>query len=113
MGKTDKLDGRDPDGSHLCNGRLDDASKILIERHLVRAERLADQYHVGQASITERVIGVARLWKGYHERKLTHPEQVADLVERIEQYRLDMESLGLLDHQLDGDLRWIYLDGCF
>ena len=74
---------------------------------LVRAERLADQYHVGQASITERVIGVARLWKGYHERNLTHPAQVAALVERIERYRLDMESLGLLDHQLDGNLRWI------
>ena len=60
---------------------------------LVRAERLADQHRVGQASITERVIGVARLWKGYHGQ-LTHPAQVADLVERIEQYRLDMESLG-------------------
>ena len=42
---------------------------------LVRAERLADQHHVGQASITERVIGVARLWKGYHQRKLTHPNK--------------------------------------
>ena len=74
---------------------------------LVRAERLADQHRVGQASITERIIGVARLWQGYHLRKQTHPEQVAAIVERIEQYRLDMESLGLLDHQLDGDLRWI------
>lgn len=74
---------------------------------LVRAERLADQVRVRQASITERVIGVARLWKGYHERKETHPTQVADIVGRIEQYRLDMESLGLLDHQLDGDPRWI------
>ena len=74
---------------------------------LVRAERLADQHHVRAASITERVIGVARLWKGYHDRKQTHSIQVENLVERIEQYRLDMESLGLLDHQLDGDLRWI------
>ena len=74
---------------------------------LVRAERLADQHHVRAASITERVIGVARLWKGYHDRKQTHPVQVENLVERIEQYRLDMEALGLLDHQLDGDLRWI------
>ena len=28
-----------------------------------------------QASITESVIGVARLWKGYHLRKQTHPDK--------------------------------------
>ena len=74
---------------------------------LVRAERLADQKKVGTATINEQVIGVARLWKGYHARKTSHPVEVASMIERIEQYRLDMESLGLLDHQLDGDPRWI------
>ena len=74
---------------------------------LIRAERLADQKRVRLATINEQVIGVARLWKGYHARKASHPTEVSAMIERIEQYRLDMESLGLLDHQLDGDPRWI------
>ena len=74
---------------------------------LIRAERLADHKRVGSATINEQVIGVARLWKGYHARKASHPEEVAAMIGRIEQYRLDMESIGLLDHQLDGNPRWI------
>jgi 1-acyl-sn-glycerol-3-phosphate acyltransferase len=74
---------------------------------LVRAERLSSKASVRSASISERVIGVARLWEGYHQRKLEYSKEVEAIVARIEQYRLDMESLGLLDHQLDGDVRWI------
>ena len=74
---------------------------------LVRAERLSSESSVRSASISERMIGVARLWEGYHRRKPEYPEEVEAIVARIEQYRLNMESLGLLDHQLDGDVRWI------
>ena len=74
---------------------------------LIRAERLSQDGRVGSASIAEKVIGVARLWNGYHQRKEQYPERVQQIIDRVEQYRLDMESLGLLDHQLDGDPRWI------
>ena len=74
---------------------------------LVRAERLSSESSVRSASISERMIGVARLWEGYHRRKPEYPKEVDAIVARIEQYRLNMESLGLLDHQLDGDIRWI------
>jgi 1-acyl-sn-glycerol-3-phosphate acyltransferase len=74
---------------------------------LVRAERLSSESSVRSASISERMIGVARLWEGYHQRKPEYPKEVEAIVTRIEQYRLNMESLGLLDHQLDGDVRWI------
>ena len=108
LGETDKLDGRDPDGSHYA---MEDWTMHRNQIDGITGERLADQYHVGQASIMNGHRR-AKMWKGYHERKLTHPAQVADLVERIEQYRLDMESLGLLDHQLDGDYAG-YLEECF
>ncbi len=74
---------------------------------LIRAERLSQEGRVGSASIAEKVIGVARLWNGYHQRKEQYPERVQQIIDRVEQYRLDMEALGLLDHQLDGDPRWI------
>lgn len=74
---------------------------------LIRAERLANQSKVTAAPIDEQVIGLARLWMGYHARLQEDPEKVAFLVNAVAEYRLDMEALGLMDHQLDGDVRWI------
>ena len=74
---------------------------------LIRAERLANEQKVQSASISEQVIGQARLWTGYKQRIDEDPERVQHLVEAVENYRLDMEALGLMDHQLDGDVRWV------
>ena len=74
---------------------------------LIRAERLSHHPKVESAPISEQVIGLARLWTGYHLKKEDDPERVKFLVDAVEQYRLDMEALGLLDHQLDGNVRWI------
>ena len=74
---------------------------------LIRAERLESQSDVRTASIEEQVIGMARLWKGYQQKKEDDPELVERLIKEVQEYRLDMEALGLLDHQLDGDPRWM------
>lgn len=74
---------------------------------LIRAERLAHHSKVEAAPISEQVIGLARLWTGYHLKRTVEPERVQFLVDAVEQYRLDMEALGLMDHQLDGNVRWV------
>ncbi len=74
---------------------------------LIRAERLGSQSYVRTASIEEQVIGMSRLWTGYQQRKEEMPEVVERLIKEVQEYRLDMEALGLMDHQLDGVPRWI------
>ena len=74
---------------------------------LIRAERLESQSDVRTTSIEEQVIGMARLWTGYPKKKEDDPELVERLIKEVQEYRLDMEALGLLDHQLDGDPRWM------
>lgn len=71
-------------------------------RKLMRAERAARAgADPGKPDIEERVLGFARLWKGYRERLESHPEKVADLVERVEEYDDDLRALRLEDHELD------------
>ena len=71
-------------------------------RKLMRAERAARAARdPGKPDIAERVLGFARLWKGYQERMKTHPREVADLVTRVEEYDDDLRALRLEDHELD------------
>jgi 1-acyl-sn-glycerol-3-phosphate acyltransferase len=72
-------------------------------RKLMRAERA----HRAGASLprpgmTERVRGFSRLWAGYNERARTHPDEVEDLVSRIQSYDSDLSALGIEDHELYG-----------
>ena len=74
-------------------------------RKLVRAERAA---RAGSAldkpDIEERVLGFARLWKGYNDRMQTHPEATQALFARIRDYEEDLGALHLEDHELDHSL---------
>ncbi len=74
-------------------------------RKLVRAERAA---RAGRAldkpDIEERVLGFARLWKGYNARLKTHPEETAETLARIRRYDEDLRALHLEDHELGGRL---------
>ena len=74
---------------------------------LLRAERILQSGTIDSASIEEKVIGLARIWAGYHQKKDHNPELVQSVVDAVEQYRLDMEGLGLQDHELDLDPQWI------
>lgn len=71
-------------------------------RKMVRAERAhragADP---GRVAMEERTLGFARVWKGYYERRESHPHEVADLLDRIREYDQDLRALALHDHELD------------
>lgn len=71
-------------------------------RKLVRAERAhragADP---GKVHIGERVLGFARIRRGYLSRVESHPGEVAALVERVNGYDADLQALALEDHELD------------
>ena len=71
---------------------------------LVRAERLslyANKKELHQPTMEEKVIGLARIWQGYQHRKQDMPKLVEEMVADVQQYRLDMEALGLSDVELD------------
>lgn len=71
-------------------------------RKLVRAERAhragADP---GRVAIEERVAGFARIRAGYLALLETHPEEVHELIRRVDEYDADLRALGLDDHELD------------
>jgi glycerol-3-phosphate O-acyltransferase/dihydroxyacetone phosphate acyltransferase len=76
-------------------------------RKLVRAERVRRAGSTVRApNMAERVLGFARVWKGYYARLATHPEQVAALRARLEEYDADLRALGLDDHELDAATGW-------
>jgi hypothetical protein len=50
----------------------------------------------------ERVLVFSRLWAGYNERARTHPEEVREIVHRIQSYDADLKALGIEDHELYG-----------
>jgi hypothetical protein len=54
----------------------------------------------------ERVLGFARMRTGYLARQQTHPDEVAQLRRRVEEYDADLAALGLEDHELDRSPRW-------
>ncbi len=71
-------------------------------RRLIRAERArrADA-NPGRTSIGERVVGFARVRKGYYEMRARDPEGVERLEERVAAYDGDLRALGLEDYDLD------------
>jgi glycerol-3-phosphate O-acyltransferase / dihydroxyacetone phosphate acyltransferase len=75
-------------------------------RKLMRAERA----HRGGLSssrpeMTERIEAFSRLWAGYNERARTHPEEVKQIVARLQSYGADLAALGIEDHELYGGRR--------
>lgn len=71
-------------------------------RRLIRAERAhrADA-DPGRTSIGERVVGFARVRKGYYELRAREPEAVDRLEARVAAYDGDLRALGLEDYDLD------------
>lgn len=71
-------------------------------RRLVRAERaLRAGARPGAPGIKERALGFERVWRAYHLRRESAPQETAALMNRVEEYDADLEALGLADHQLD------------
>lgn len=77
-------------------------------RKLVRAERA---HRTGSSlrkpKMQERVLGFARVWAGYYARMETHPDEVAALRARLENYDQTLRALAMEDHELDRDPRLI------
>jgi hypothetical protein len=73
-------------------------------RKLIRAERAARAgVRLDKPDMAERTLGFARLWHGYRERLASHPREAAELRNRVGEYHEDLRSLGLEDHELDGN----------
>ncbi len=80
----------------------------LLQRtsKLVRAERAHRAGStLSEADVGERLLGFARVWSGYRERALTHPEEMERLIERLGKYDRDLRALHLEDHELDEKLK--------
>lgn len=69
---------------------------------LMRAER---SHRAGEkldpAELSERVLGMARIWHGYETRRETHPQLCEQVMERVRSYDQDLTALGLHDAELD------------
>lgn len=71
-------------------------------RRLIRAERAHRAGAVlGRSDMAERLLGFARLWRGYRERVRTHPAETRELMERVRTYDEELRVLGLSDADLD------------
>lgn len=71
-------------------------------RRLIRAERARRAGAVlGRSDMAERLLGFARLWRGYRERVETHPAETRELMERVRTYDEELRALGLSDADLD------------
>jgi hypothetical protein len=76
-------------------------------RKLIRAERAARAGAApGQPGMMERVIGFDRVRTGWLLRLQTHPEEAAQLRQRVAEYDADLLALHLEDHELDRSPRW-------
>jgi hypothetical protein len=72
-------------------------------RKLLRAERARRTgASLERPDMKERVLVFSRLWAGYNERARTHPEEVREIVRRIQAYDSDLRALGIEDHELYG-----------
>jgi hypothetical protein len=72
-------------------------------RKLLRAERAHRAgANLERPDMKERVLAFSRLWVGYNERARTHPEEVREIVRRIQLYDADLKALGIEDHELYG-----------
>jgi hypothetical protein len=71
-------------------------------RRLIRAERAHRAGAVlGRSDMAERLLGFARLWRGYRERVESHPAETRELMERVRTYDEELRALGLSDGDLD------------
>lgn len=71
-------------------------------RKLMRAERASRAgARPGRPTLRERILGLARVWRGYLVRRESHPEETARLEARVRRYHRVLEGLGLDDHELD------------
>ncbi len=71
-------------------------------RKIFRAERAARAgARPGKPTLRERVLGLARVRRGYLERRESDPEETARVLGRVRRYDRVLEALGLEDHELD------------
>lgn len=71
-------------------------------RKIFRAERAARAgARPGKPTLRERVLGLARVRRGYLERRESDPEEVARVLGRVRRYDRILAALGLEDHELD------------
>ncbi len=73
-------------------------------RKLMRAERAARaRARPGPPSLHERVLGLARVRRGYLALSESHPEETARLEDRVRRYDRVLTALDLQDHELDAE----------
>jgi 1-acyl-sn-glycerol-3-phosphate acyltransferase len=71
-------------------------------RSLVRAERAKRAgVRLKAPDMTERALGMARVWKAYYARLETDPDDVSALLERIAAYDCALQEVNLEDDDLD------------
>ena len=75
-------------------------------RRLMRSERAArGDGDPGPADMRERLLGFARVWTAFRERKESDPTAVESIRSRLETYDRRLRRLGLEDHELDRPAR--------
>ncbi|HEX6200283.1 MAG TPA: 1-acyl-sn-glycerol-3-phosphate acyltransferase [Thermoanaerobaculia bacterium] len=71
-------------------------------RKVFRAERAARAgARPGKPTLQERVLGLARVRRGYLERRVSDPEETERVLGRVKRYDKVLHALGLEDHELD------------
>lgn len=83
-------------------------------RSLVRAERAKRAgVTLKAADMSERTLGMARVWKAYHARLETSPKEVEALIDRVAAYDRALQEVRLDDDDLDKpppiESRWLPL----
>lgn len=75
-------------------------------RKLIRAERAKRAGVISaRPTVTEKILGFARVQSAYYERLASHPEAAARLRADVETYDEMLTALGLDDHELDATPR--------
>lgn len=104
---TDEIEARLADAVHPTES-WDLHHLMNRARKLVRAERARrTRADPGRPDMQEKVLGFARIWKGYNARLETHPEEVAAMRARLARYDETLRALSLEDHELDLDPRLV------
>ena len=55
----------------------------------------------GHIPIQERVLGFSRIWHAYQTQKILAPEKCKRLLEDVEEYRKDLDAVGITSSELD------------
>ena len=72
------------------------ARKIVLTERAKRAGALS-----APPTMSERVLGLAEIWRAYYAGLDAHPEETQLLEAKVRLYDRDLRSLGLDDHELD------------